>query len=92
MIRFGLFLAGFGAGWVARSAVDSSRGAIVTTLAAAMGAVERVQRAIAMEREHLEDLVAEARAVHQAQVARRAAREGAPANEGDLSRGRERAA
>ncbi len=81
MFGFGMFLAGFGAGWVARSAVDSSRSAVVATIAAAMGAVERVQRAVAMEREHLEDLVAEARAHHEARKARRAASEaGIPAN------------
>jgi hypothetical protein len=88
MISFGLFLAGFGAGWVARSAVDSSRGAVVATMAAAMGAWDRVQRAVAMEREHLEDLVAEARAQHEASKARRAAREAKPANVDTLHRER----
>ena len=73
MFGIGMFLAGFGTGWVARSAVDSSRSAVVATLAAAMGAFERVQRAVAMEREHLEDLVAEARAQHELSKARRAA-------------------
>ena len=73
MTSLGLFLAGFGVGWVARSTVDSSRGAVVSTLAAAMGAFERVQRAIAMEREHIEDLIAEARTFHESRKARRAA-------------------
>jgi hypothetical protein len=61
MISIGLFIAGFASGWIARSSVDSSRAAAVSTLATFIGAVDRVKRAIAIEREHLEDLVAEAR-------------------------------
>jgi hypothetical protein len=70
MVSIGLFLAGFTSGWIARSSVDSSRGAVVKGISALMYAADRVKRAVAMEREHLEDLLAEARA-HNA--ARRAA-------------------
>jgi hypothetical protein len=71
MVSFGIFLAGFATGWVARSTVDSSRAALVGLMASAMGAADRVKRAVAMEREHLEDLVAEARAQYEAARARR---------------------
>ena len=66
MISIGLFLAGFTSGWIVRSSVDSSRGAAVSGLAALFGVVDRVKRAVAMEKEHLEDLVAEARAQYEA--------------------------
>jgi hypothetical protein len=73
MLSLGIFLAGFTSGWVARSTVDSSRGAAVKLIAAAMGAADRVKRAVALEREHIEDLVAEARSQFEAQRARRVA-------------------
>jgi hypothetical protein len=73
--RFGIFLAGFGTGWVARSTVTSSRDAAVKMIAGALGAADRVRRAIAMEREHVEDLYAEAQATFRG---RRARREGTP--------------
>jgi hypothetical protein len=66
MKRVGLFLAGFASGWVVRSAVDSSRGLAVASISALYGTVERVRRLVAIEREHLEDLVAEGRAKYDA--------------------------
>ncbi len=56
------FVAGFASGWLARGRVDSSRGAAVSIVATYFKAVERVKRIVAIEREHLEDLVAEGRA------------------------------
>ena len=77
MFGFSLFLAGFGSGWVARGTVESSRALFVKVLAGAMGAADRVQRAVAMEREHLEDIYAEARTLFEQNRARRAANEAA---------------
>jgi hypothetical protein len=62
MLSIGLFVAGFTSGWIVRGSVDSSRGAVVKGLSALFLAADRVKRAVAMEREHLEDLIAEARA------------------------------
>ncbi len=62
MLGAGLgFVAGFSTGWLARGHVDSSRGAVVSIIATYFKAVERVKRIVAIEREHLEDLVAEGR-------------------------------
>jgi hypothetical protein len=63
MIVFGLLVAaGFAGGWAVRSSVDSSRAAAVASVSAFYSAVERGRRLLAIEREHLEDLVAEGRA------------------------------
>jgi hypothetical protein len=63
MLGAGLgFVAGFAGGWMARGQVDSSRTALVNVVATYFKAVERVKRIVAIEREHLEDLVAEGRA------------------------------
>jgi hypothetical protein len=67
-----VFAAGFAAGWLSRSAVASSQGTAVTLLAFAMDAVERIRRRAAIERERLDDLVAEARARVTARTAARA--------------------
>ena len=56
------FVFGFAGGWLVRSSFDSSRTAAVRGASAVMSAMDRVKRAVAMEREHIEDLVAEARA------------------------------
>ena len=62
MLGAGLgFVAGFAGGWMARGQVDSSRSAVVAVVATYFKAVERVKRIVAIEREHLEDLVAEGR-------------------------------
>jgi hypothetical protein len=65
MIVLGILVAGFAGGWVIRSSVDSSRGIAVSGVSALYGAVERGRRLLAIEREHLEDLVAEGRAKYE---------------------------
>jgi hypothetical protein len=66
MKQLGIFLAGFASGWVVRSTVDSSRGLAVSGVSAVFGTLERVRRVLAIEKEHLEDLVAEGKAKHSA--------------------------
>lgn len=61
-MQYAAFALGFAAGWAARATTDSSRSAALTLVAAAIAAFERVKRRVAIERDHLEDLVAEARA------------------------------
>ncbi|NOK01293.1 hypothetical protein [Myxococcus sp. CA018] len=73
------FLTGVATGWMARSTVDNSRGAVVSLATAAFDLVGWTRRVIASEREYLSDLVAEARSranLHQAHR-RRAADSGA---------------
>ena len=70
MKSLGIFLAGFASGWVVRSTVDSSRSLAVSGVSAAFGAVERVRRVLAIEKEHIEDLVAEGKAKHEARLGR----------------------
>ena len=92
MIGVGIgFVAGFASGWAVRSTVDSSRGVAVKMVAAYYATTERVKRLVAMEREHLEDLVAEARARYEGDRARTAAKKGAPPRSADAPRS-ERAA
>jgi hypothetical protein len=67
MKQLGIFLAGFASGWVVRSTVDSSRGLAVSGVSAVFGTLERVRRVLAIEKEHLEDLVAEGKAKHTAE-------------------------
>jgi hypothetical protein len=74
MERVGIFVAGFASGWAVRTTVDSSRSLAVSLISSFYGAVDRVSRAVGMEREHLEDLLAEARAKYEMDRAR-AARE-----------------
>jgi hypothetical protein len=61
MMLLGILVAGFASGWVVRSKV-SSRGLVVGGVSAVYGAMERGRRMLAIEREHIEDLVAEGRA------------------------------
>jgi hypothetical protein len=70
MERVGYFLAGFASGWAVRTTVDSSRSLAVSLISSAYGVVDRVGRAVGMEREHIEDLFAEARAKHEMDRAR----------------------
>ena len=70
-----LFLAGFATGWVVRSTVDSSRGLAVGAISMLYGAADRIKRLVAIEREHLEDLVAEGRARYEAERLRPAPRD-----------------
>jgi hypothetical protein len=72
MELLGIFVAGFASGWAVRTTVDSSRTLAVKLIARAHGVVDRAGRAIGMEREHLEDLFAEARAKYEADRARAA--------------------
>jgi hypothetical protein len=57
----GILVAGFTGGWVVRSTVDA-RGLTVKGISAIYDALERGRRIVAIEREHLEDLMAEGRA------------------------------
>jgi hypothetical protein len=66
MKELGIFLAGFAGGWIVRSTVDSSRGLAVAGVSTVYGALERLRTLLAIEREHLEDLVAEGRTKHEA--------------------------
>ena len=89
----GLFMAGFAAGWVVRSAVDSSHDLAVGMIAGAYGAYDRTARLIAIEREHLEDLIAEGKARYEAKRARSTRSEAAGARVAEVPRPRtERAA
>ncbi|MGO8998249.1 MAG: hypothetical protein ACLQVI_33430 [Polyangiaceae bacterium] len=63
-------MAGFASGWVVRSAVDSSHDLAVGVISVAYGAYDRTKRLVAIEREHLEDLVAEGKARYEAKRAR----------------------
>ncbi len=72
MERVGFFLAGFASGWAVRTTVDSSRALAVKVLSNLYGVVDRAGRAVGMEREHLEDLFAEAKAKYDADRARAA--------------------
>ena len=75
----GLFMAGFAAGWVVRSAVDSSHDLAVGVIASAYDVVDRAKRLVAVEREHIEDLFAEGKARFEAKRARAAgSRESGP--------------
>jgi hypothetical protein len=65
------FAAGFAAGWITRSRIDSSRSVVVQILAFALDTTERAKRALAIEIERLEDIAAEA---HDAVARRRAER------------------
>jgi hypothetical protein len=56
-----VFMVGFGGGWAIRSLADSPQGVGVTLLRVGHDARERVARWVATEREHLEDMMAEAR-------------------------------
>jgi hypothetical protein len=70
MLGMGLFVAGFASGWVVRSAVDSSHDLAVGLVSTAYGAYDRTKRLFAIEREHIEDLVAEGKARYEAKRAR----------------------
>jgi hypothetical protein len=78
MRALGIFVAGFATGWVVRSAVDSSRSLAVSGVSAAFGTVERLRRLLAIEKEHLEDLVAEGKAKHASKLRRDGLRPEAP--------------
>lgn len=56
-----VFGVGFAGGWAARSLADSPQGVGVKLLEAAMDAKKKIGRWAAVERERLEDMMAEAR-------------------------------
>lgn len=72
MFGLGLFVAGFASGWAVRSVVESSHDAAVGVVAAAYGVYDRTKRLVAVEREHLEDLLAEGKARYESKRARSA--------------------
>src|SRR5262249_45780699 len=78
------FGAGFVSGWLARSAVGSTREAIVRGLALAMKLRDRMRRAAADQMEWWEDMVAEAdsRRTQQLDEERNGDGNGAPAGNG----------
>ena len=78
MMGLGLFVAGFASGWAVRSTVDSSRDLAVGLISVAYGAYDRTKRLVAIEREHLEDLVAEGKARYEAKRARASRARSAP--------------
>ena len=64
---------GFAGGWAARSLGDSPQGAGVRLLEIAMDLKEKAEHWLAVEREHLEDMLAEASANREANGTRRKA-------------------
>ncbi len=62
MVRYATFALGVAMGWMAGKTMRPSRTTTVKVVSVALAVVERVKRAAAIERDHLEDLVAEARA------------------------------
>ena len=62
MKSFIAFAAGFGSGWALRSVADSPQGVGVKLLEVAFTAKERLGQWAAVERERIEDMMAEARA------------------------------
>ena len=73
MEMFGVLVLGLAAGWAARAGVDSKRDAAVRVLAAAYALRDRTLRRVAVERETIEALLAEARSVYDGRRARSAA-------------------
>ena len=82
MFRYATFALGFAAGWVARGTTESSRAATLAVIASMLATIERIKRAVAIEKDHLEDLIAEVRA--------RADAMGAERTPGEPSRGHPR--
>jgi hypothetical protein len=60
------YLAGVATGWVMRSAFGSLRGLSVSAMQAGYEVAERARRFVAVEKEFVEDLVAEAKARYEA--------------------------
>lgn len=78
MLPIATFALGFAAGWVSRGAGGTPRSATSALLAAALAAIDRIKRKVAIEADVLEDLFAEARARADALGQERAARSGVP--------------
>lgn len=62
METLGAFLSGVAAGWAMRSTVDSGRQVAVQAISFAHNVAERARRWVAIEREFVEDLLAEGKA------------------------------
>lgn len=62
MVGYATFALGLAMGWMARGTTRASRSVTVSVVASALAIVDRIKRAAAIEKDHLEDLVAEARA------------------------------
>lgn len=67
METVGLVIAGLLAGWVARSSVEGSRDLAVRAIAKGHELADRSKRFVAIEREHIEDLLAEGRSRYEAE-------------------------
>ena len=80
MKTMAVFLAGFATGWAVRATTDSSRGVVVGALSGAYGLVDRARKLVALEREQLEDLIAEARAHYEVSRSNRSTGVDPPAN------------
>lgn len=100
METVGLVIAGLLAGWVARSSVDGSRDLAVRAIAKGHELADRSKRFVAIEREHIEDLLAEGRARYETERAGRrwqgavatSERRGPAATAAQVSQTRDRAA
>lgn len=74
MEAIGALMLGLAAGWAARAGIDSRREAAVRFIAAAYSLRDFATRRVAVERENLEDLFAEARARYEVRRAPSAVR------------------
>lgn len=72
MEAIGALVVGLAAGWLARAGIDSKRELAVRCLTAAYAMRDNARRFVAVERENVEDLVAEARARYEARTRRNA--------------------
>ena len=69
-MKLGVLIAGFAAGWMGRSAVDSSQDVAVRAVTNTFELYERARRLLAIEGEFLEDLLAEGKALFEQRRAR----------------------
>ena len=65
------YLAGVASGWMMRSAFGSLRGLTVSAVSTGMEMADKARRFVAVEKEFMEDLLAEAKARFEADRARR---------------------
>ncbi|HVJ93637.1 MAG TPA: hypothetical protein VM580_27735 [Labilithrix sp.] len=62
MVSLATLAIGFAAGWTARGTSATSRSAALAMIATLLAAFDRIKRGVAIEKDLLEDLYAEARA------------------------------
>jgi hypothetical protein len=86
MLEVAAFFAGFTTGWAVRATANSSRALVVGLIAQVYGATDRVRTLAAIERETIEDLIAEGKAAFEAER-RRSKRPAAPADAGEAPAG-----